>query len=341
MPSFIDLFSNQNLSFQNPEWLWLLLLVPLLALWQWRRETTGKTAAVRYSNLAQMKQTKQRGVKAWRHSVTVLRLLALAFLTVALARPRLANQKQSVYAEGIDIMLALDLSRSMLAEDFDPKNRIEAAKEVAIDFVRNRISDRIGLVVFAGKSFMQCPPTLDYELLIRFIQDLSTDRIEEIGTSIGTAIAAATNALRGSTSKSKLIVLLTDGQNNTGEIEPVTAAELARAVGIRMYTVGAGTRGFARYPTGNVFSPYMMQPVDVDDSTLARIAAMTGGRYFRATDLQSLRRTYADIDKLEKTKVEVQNYVEYREEFILFLAPALLLLALELILANTRFRKIP
>jgi Ca-activated chloride channel homolog len=338
-----DFLSKSTFSFQNPEYLWLLILIPALAALYVYRERNGKTASFTFPSLKQIHQAEQPKLKSLRHSVFLLRLLALLFLTVAFARPRLENQKQKVYAEGIDIMLAIDLSGSMLAEDFDPSNRIEAAKTVAADFVRQRVSDRIGLVVFSGKSFTQCPLTLDYRLLTRFIHELKAGSIEEEGTAIGTAIATATNRLRDSNAKSKVIILLTDGQNNAGEIEPATAADLAASLGIKIYTVGAGTRGFAKYPVPDPLfgKRYVQMKVDVDDATLSRIAEITGGRYFRATDLESLKKTYDEIDKLEKTKVEVETYSEYKEEFATFLIPGLFLLIIEIALANTRFRKVP
>lgn len=338
-----DFLSKSNFSFQNPEYLWLLLLIPALAAIYVYRLRTGKTASFTFPNLKQILEAEQPKFRNLYHVLIVLRLLALALLIVAFARPRLENQKQKVYSDGIDIMLAIDLSGSMLAEDFDPSNRIEAAKTVAEDFVNQRVSDRIGLVVFSGKSFTQCPLTLDYRLLNRFIRELKAGTIEEEGTAIGTAIATATNRLRESNAKSKVIILLTDGQNNAGEIEPVTAAELAASFGIKMYTVGAGTRGYAKYPVPDPLfgKRYVQMKVDVDDATLTRIAEITGGRYFRATDLESLKKTYGEIDTLEKTKVEVETYSEYKEEFASFLIPGLLLLVLEVALANTRFRKVP
>jgi Ca-activated chloride channel family protein len=340
-----EMFFQKEFSFQNPEALWLLGLLPLLAFWQWHRERTGKVATLVFSGVRQVAQTRHRALtmKAFRHSVWILRLCALALLIVALARPRLENQKQTMYAEGIDIILVIDLSGSMLAEDFEPKNRIEAAKDVAIDFINKRISDRIGLVVFAGQSFTQCPLTLDYNLVKSLIARLKAGLLDEDGTAIGVAIATAANRLKDSTAKTKLIILLTDGQNNAGEIEPVTAAELAAALGIKIYTVGAGTQGYANYPFEDPLfgKRYMRVKVDVDDAMLTRIAEITGGKYFRATDYESLRKVYKEIDALEKTKVEVETYVEYKEEFAQFLAPALLCLALELLLAYTRFRRAP
>ncbi|MFQ3597187.1 MAG: VWA domain-containing protein [Chloroherpetonaceae bacterium] len=339
----LELFSKSNFAFQDKAFLWLLLLIPLLtALYVWR-ERRGRRAALLFSDVSQAVQTRQGWLKEFRHAVFAFRMIALALLILALARPVLENQKQNVYSEGIDIVLAMDLSGSMLAEDFEPKNRMEAAKEVAQDFVRKRISDRIGLVVFAGRSFTQCPLTLDYPLLLSMLSTLRAGSLQEDGTAIGMAIATSVNRLRTSTAKSRVIVLLTDGQNNAGEIEPVTAAELAAALGIKIYTVGAGTQGYANYPIIDpIFGKrYIRQKVDVDDATLQRIADLTGGKYFRATDYESLKRIYTEIDLLEKTKIETETYTEYKEEFLIFLLPALLLLGLEWLLANTRFRKIP
>lgn len=340
-----SLLFQDNFSFQNPEAFWLFLLLPLLVFWHWHRQRVGKTPALVFSNVQQLVQTRHRSLwlELFRHSPLVLRLLALSFLIIALARPRLENERQTIYAEGIDIMMVLDLSGSMLAEDFEPKNRIEAAKEVAIDFINHRISDRIGLVVFAGQSYTQCPLTLDYNLLKTLIAKLEAGQLAEDGTAIGLAIATAANRLRDSQAKTKLIILLTDGQNNAGEIEPITAAELAAALGIKIYTVGAGTQGYANYPFEDPLfgKRYMRVKVDVDDATLTRIAELTGGRYFRATDYESLRKIYREIDALEKTKVEVETYTEYKEEFVQFLVPALLCLALEVLLLQTRLRRVP
>lgn len=338
-----DLFSKPNFAFQNKEFLWLLLLIPPLVALHWWRETRGKVAALTFSSVAQAAQTRQGKLKAFRHVLFGMRIVALGLLIAALARPVLENQKQVIYSEGIDIMLVMDLSGSMLAEDFEPKNRMEAAKEVAQEFVRKRVSDRIGLVVFAGRSFTQCPLTLDYPLVLSMLNALRAGSMQEDGTAIGMAIATAVNRLRSSNAKSRVIVLLTDGQNNAGEIEPVTAAELAAALGIKIYAVGAGTQGYANYPIIDpIFGKrYIRQKVDVDDATLQRIADITGGKYFRATDYESLKRIYDDIDRLEKTKIETETYSEYKEEFASFLIPALLLLGLEWLLANTRFRKLP
>ncbi|MCS7012136.1 MAG: VWA domain-containing protein [Chloroherpetonaceae bacterium] len=341
----VELFFQENFSFQNPEAFWLLLLLPVLVFWHWHRVRTGRLPAVVFSSVKELVKTGHQAIwlQLGRYMPLGLRILALSFLIVALARPRLENQRQTVYAEGIDIMMVIDLSGSMLAEDFEPKNRIEAAKEVAIDFINHRISDRIGLVVFAGQSYTQCPLTLDYNLLKTLIAKLEAGQLAEDGTAIGLAIATAANRLRDSQAKSKVIILLTDGQNNAGEIEPITAAELAAALGIKIYTVGAGTQGYANYPFEDPLfgKRYMRVKVDVDDATLTRIADLTGGRYFRATDYESLKKIYREIDALEKTKVEVETFTEYKEEFVRFLTPALLCLALEVLLINTRWRRVP
>ena len=338
-----EVLTAPNFSFENPEYLFLLALIPILAIYYLFKERFGKTAPYVFANISHVKETRKQKVHKFRHSIIVLRLLAITCLILAFARPRLENEYQKVFADGIDIVLAIDLSGSMLAEDFDPKNRINAAKTVAKDFIDQRVSDRIGLVVFSGKSFTQCPLTLDYQLLHRLIEELEAGNIEEEGTAIGTAIATATNRLRDSNAKSKVVVLLTDGQNNAGEIEPVTAAELASALGIKIYTIGAGTRGYARYPIQDrLFGKrYVQIKVDVDDSTLTKIADITGAKYFRATDMESLKETYREIDELEKTKVEVEKYTDYQEKFAVFLMPALILLGLEVLLAHTRFRKVP
>jgi Ca-activated chloride channel family protein len=230
----IEVFRSANFSFQNPEFLFLLLLIPLLSILYFFREYRGNTPALIFSSISILKSARGGVLKNFRHSVFVLRMIVLALLILAFARPRTSNQKQIVYSEGIDIVLCLDLSTSMFAEDFEPKNRIDAAKDVAREFIRNRVSDRIGLVIFQAKAFTQCPLTLDYSLLNRFIAGLRAGQMQEDGTAIGLALATATNRLRTSTAKSKLIILLTDGQNNAGEIEPQTAADLASALGIKV-----------------------------------------------------------------------------------------------------------
>jgi Ca-activated chloride channel homolog len=247
---------------------------------------------------------------------------------------------ENVYTEGIDIVLALDISGSMLAEDFQP-NRIGAAKEVAQKFVDARTNDRIGLVVFAGQSFTQCPMTLDYRVLKNLLRQIKPGMVED-GTALGMGIAQGVNRIKESTAKSKVMILLTDGVNNRGEIDPLTAAQLAQTFGIRIYTIGVGTIGEAPYPVQTPFGiRYQNVPVDVDEKSLKSIADMTGGEYFRATTNRALERIYADIDKLEKTRIEVRSYRSYAELFYGWAGIALMLLVLEAVISRTYLRKHP
>jgi len=275
-----------------------------------------------------------------RHLPFILRLIVLAIVIIALARPQSTSKGQNVYSEGIDIVLALDISGSMLAEDFQP-NRIEAAKNVAQDFIGGRTNDRIGLVIFSGESFTQCPLTVDYEVLKTLIKPLKSGMIED-GTAIGLGLANAVNRLRESKAKSKVIILLTDGVNNRGEIDPITAAEIAKSFGIRVYTVGVGTIGEAPYPVQTPFGiRYQMVPVEIDEKVLKQVAEMTDGKYFRATDNKKLRAIYQEIDQLEKTRIEVRSYRRYTELFYSFIFVALFLLIGDVGLSNTWLRKIP
>ncbi|MGH7492413.1 MAG: vWA domain-containing protein [bacterium] len=328
-------------NFANPQFLFLLLLLPLLAWWYWRTYAR-RTATIRYSNLDLLKNLPRPSTYWSRHLQFGLRLLAITLVIVALARPQSGHTEEEVTTEGIDIVLALDISSSMLAEDFKPKNRLEAAKLVAEQFINGRKNDRIGMVVFAARSFTQCPLTLDYGILINFLRKVETGMIDD-GTAIGLGLATAVDRLRNSKAKSKVIILLTDGVNNAGEIDPVTAARLAEAFGVRIYTVGAGTRGEAMFPVQDpIFGKrYVRMPVEIDEAMLKRIAGMTKGDYFRATDRQSLEKIFAKIDQLEKTKIEVKQFTRYRELFVYWLAIALGLVFVEVVLINTKFRKIP
>jgi Ca-activated chloride channel homolog len=327
--------------FANPEFLLLLVVVPILIYWYIKRHRRS-SATIRYSNLNIIKNIKNSRTKVARHSLFVFRMLALIALIVAFARPQAGQTEQKVTTEGIDILLAMDVSTSMLAEDFKPKNRLEAAKVVAADFIKGRQNDRIGLVVFAGQSFTQCPLTLDYGVLLRFMEEIESGMIED-GTAIGMAIATCVNRLRDSTAESKVVILLTDGQNNRGELDPFTAAKVAEAFNIRIYTIGAGKKGDALYPVDDpIFGRrYVPMKVEIDEELLQRVAQATGGRYFRATDRTSLERIYSEIGELEKTKIEVTEYTRYKELFINLLYAAFGLVLLEVLLANTRFRKIP
>jgi Ca-activated chloride channel family protein len=268
-------------------------------------------------------------------------MICIGLVTLALARPQSGLSGEEVQTEGIEIVLVLDISSSMLAEDIEP-NRVSAAKAVASDFVQKRLNDRIGLVVFAGKAYTQCPLTIDYGVLIDLFDSVDVGIIED-GTAIGMGLGVAVNRLRDGQAKSKVIILLTDGKNNRGEIDPKTAAELAQAYDIKIYTIGAGTKGVARYPVDDPLfgRRYTQVEVDIDETMLKEIADQTGGRYFRATDRDSLEAIYGEIDQLERTEIELVQYTRYSELYHFPLGIAVLLFALEITLANTRFRKIP
>ncbi len=327
--------------FANPEFLVLFAIIPVLIFWYIKRNKRA-SATLRYSNLGIIKTVKKSPVKRYRHLLFVLRLLVISLIIVGFARPQSGRHEEKVTTEGIDIILAMDISSSMLAEDFKPKNRIEAAKTVATEFIKGRQNDRIGLVVFAGQSFTQCPLTLDYGILLRFLQEVHIGMIED-GTAIGMAIGNCVNRLRDSKAKSKVVILLTDGRNNRGELDPLTAAKVAKTFDVRIYTIGAGKKGNALYPVQDpIFGKrYVSMPVEIDENLLTQIATITGGKYFRATDRRSLEKIYSDIGKLEKTKIEIKEYTRYKELFSHYLLLALSLLLVEIVLANTKFRKIP
>jgi Ca-activated chloride channel family protein len=327
--------------FADPQMLFLLLLLPALVYF-FLKGRRPQTVTLKYSNLKIVKAAGKSRWTLYRHILFGLRILAVAFLIIALARPQSGSQETEVTTEGIDIMLALDISSSMLAEDFKPKNRLEVAKIVAKDFVQGRKNDRIGMVVFARESYTQCPLTLDYGVLLNFIDDVRIGLIED-GTAIGMALANSVNRLRDSKAKSKVIILLTDGRNNAGELNPLSAAQLARAMEVRVYTVGAGSRGTALYPVQDpIFGKrYQRLPVEIDEDLLEDIAGQTGGKYFRAVDRESLEDVFDEIGELEKTKIEVKEFTRYRELFPLYLILGLFFFGLETILAHTKFRKIP
>ena len=329
-----------NYEFADPALLWLLLCVPALAWWYFGRRRRRSGSLV-YSDLAAVRRADTRRGGRWRLVLPVLRLLALAALVVAFARPRAGVTSENILTEGIDIVLVLDISSSMLAEDLEP-NRIQAAKRVAADFVAGRRNDRIGLVVFAGQAFTQVPLTLDYGVVRDLMDELEVGMVED-GTAVGMGLATAVKRLNASAAASKVVVLLTDGRSNRGEIDPLTAAQMAQALGVRVYTIGAGSRGTARVPVDDpvLGRRYATVRVDVDEETLAEVASTTGGRYFRATDNESLASIYQEIDELETTEIEVQNFTRYTELFHVPLAAGLLLLLIEAGLANTLLRKLP
>jgi Ca-activated chloride channel family protein len=295
---------------------------------------------IRLSSLDAFTGVKPTLREKFRHLSFVLRLVILGFLIVGFARPRTTASGEDIHTEGIDIVMVVDISGSMLAEDLRP-NRIEAAKHVAQEFIDARTNDRMGLVIFAGESFTQCPMTLDHRVVKNLLRQVKSGMVED-GTAIGMAIAQGINRLKESQAKSKVMILLTDGVNNRGEIDPLTAAQIAQTFGIRIYTIGVGTIGEAPYPVQTPFGVrYQTVPVDVDEATLRKVAIMTDGRYFRATDNRSLQRTYDEIDRLEKTRIEVRAYRSYTELFYSLAAVALGGLLLEIVISRTIFRKLP
>ena len=328
------------MTFLHPHLLWLLLLLPVLLLIYvlWRRK---QQASLRMPSLHFLDGIGG-GVRVYlRHSVFALRLLALGLIIIALARPQSSSSWSEDRVEGIDIMLTMHISTSMLAMDFQP-NRVEAAKEVAMRFVANRPNDNIGLVVFAGESFTACPLTQDHATLINRLRSMTPGIIED-QTAIGSGIATAIGRLKESKAKSKVIILLTDGANNTGNISPKMAADLAKTFGISIYTIGVGSgAGEAPYPIETPFGTVVRNmPVDLDEPTMRQIAEISGGAYFRATDNESLSAIYKKIDQLEKTKLSTRNYHTTYEEFFIFVLVAALLLLIEFVLRSTLFRTNP
>ncbi len=325
--------------FAHPEVLFLLILVPVLAWWSLR---PGRERSVAYSSL-DLLLGAGLGASAWkRYGKLALRLFALSLVIFALARPQTGRSKHTEYAEAVDIMLVLDTSGSMQAQDFEPKNRLFVAKEVIKEFIAKRTTDRMGLVVFAADAVTQCPLTLDYGLLTKLVDQVDFGMLDD-GTAIGMGLASACNRMQASEAKSKVIVLLTDGQNNAGMVDPATAARVAESLGIKVYTIGVGTRGRAPIPIDDpVFGRRLISvDVDIDEVTLKKIADLTGGEYFRATDRQELEQIYAKIDQLEKTKVASETFVEYTERFKWLLLPALGLIILELGLEASILRESP
>ena len=306
------------------------------------RKKRFKSAAIKYSDIRIVKRAARSSRQKYRSVLIVLRLLAIAFFIVAFARPRSGTEYKETTSEGVDIVLALDVSSSMQAEDFKPNNRLFVAKEEIKKFISRRLNDRIGLVVFARYSFTQCPLTTDYSVLLNFV-DMVDFGIVEDGTAIGMSIANAVNRLRESEAKSKIIILLTDGDNNAGEIDPLTAANLAEAMDIKIYTIGAGKSGNAMYPyQDKLFGKrYVYQPTNIDEGTLKEIAKRTNGKYFRARSGEELEEIYGIIDKMEKTEIKVSSHVEYIEKFQIFAYAGLLLLMFEILLTNTVLRKLP
>ena len=328
-----------DITFAYPWILYLLILVPLMILWYWKKGKANQPS-ITYSSLKIFNEFPPTWKERFRHLPIILRSLAVAFLIIALARPQSYSSGQNITTEGIDIVMALDISGSMISEDLKP-NRVEAAKKVIDSFINSRPNDRIGLVVFARQAFTQCPMTIDHNVLENLLRKVEPGMVPD-GTAIGNGLADAVNRLKNGQAKSKVIILLTDGVNNSGEIDPLTAAEIAKTFGIRVYTIGVGTDGEAPYPVQTPFGiRYQMMPVQIDEGLLQQIANITGGQYFRATDNRTLSNIYKKIDKLEKTKIDVTSYRSAAELFYGWLDAGLVLLFLELLFSRTIFRKLP
>jgi Ca-activated chloride channel family protein len=326
--------------FEYPKLLWLLLLlIPLIALYLYR-ELKGRTPSLQVSSLDSWRYKPSWFKRALRHLPFLLRLAALALVIVAIARPRDSKNFEKVDTEGIDIVLDMDVSTSMLARDFKP-DRIGAAKDIAIEFIASRPTDRIGIVVFAGESYTQCPVTTDRITLINMMKEVQTGLIED-GTAIGNGLATAVARLKDSDAKSRVVILLTDGVNNRGEIAPETAAEIAKTYGIRVYTIGVGAKGEAPYP---VQTPWGIQvqnmKVEIDEGLLQKIAETTGGKYFRATDNTKLMEIYSEINKMEKNRTTVDSFPVYSERYMDFAIWALVLLLLELLFKFVIIKRLP
>ena len=332
------------MEFANREYLWLLLLILPYIIWyvMWRKKSEptirmADTFAFRYAP------------RSWKVMLMPLQLLlriaAFTLLVISLARPQTHDSLKNETIEGIDMMLAMDVSTSMLAEDLRP-NRIEAAKSVAAEFIAGRPNDNIGLTIFAGEAFTQCPMTIDHAALLSQLKNVRTDiaarGLIEDGTAIGMGLANAVGRLKDSKAKSRVVILLTDGSNNRGDISPMTAADIAKSLGIRVYTIGVGTNGMARYPlTAGGQTQYIQIPVEIDTNTLGDIARGTDGKFYRATNAKELREIYQEIDQLEKSKIDVQHFIRRYEAYQPFALGALLALLLEVLLRITIFRRIP
>ncbi len=328
----------KNIVFANPEFFWLLLLLPLMLLWYWFWNKKSQ-ANITFSTTIAFKKTKSWS-DALYHLLFVLRMIAIALIVVALARPQTHSENaKTKITDGIDIVMAIDVSASMLSQDLKP-NRFEALKKVASQFVKDRPNDRIGLVIYAGESYTKTPVTTDKSIILNALSEITYGQIED-GTAIGMGLATAVNRLKESKAKSRVIILLTDGVNNTGFIDPQTAAELAAEYGIKVYTVGIGTNGMALSPyalnaDGSII--YRMQQVDIDEPLMKKIAQVTKGRYFRATNNQKLQQIYDEINQMETTKIEEFKYTEVDEKFRWWVLVAGFLLLLEFVLKHTLLR---
>jgi len=328
-----------DIHFKNPYVLWLLLLVPLMIAYFLFIKRNNRPR-IKISSTESFKNYKPSLKQRLINSPIILRILTVSFLVVALARPQSSSRASNVTTDGISIVLALDISSSMLAEDFKP-NRIEAAKKVAIDFIDGRPSDLIGLIIFSGESFTQCPLTSDHSVLHNLMKDIKPGLLID-GTAIGEGLATAVARLKDAKTKSKVIVLITDGVNNSGSIPPITAGEIAKTFGIRVYTIGVGTRGMAPYPFKTPFGiEYQNMEVQIDEDLLTQVANATDGRYFRATNNRKLESIFSEIDKLERSKIEVTEFKRYTEEYFPLALIACLLFVLEIVIRYTWFKSLP
>lgn len=328
----------KHISFAHPLYFGLLLLIPFMLWWQ-QRTRKKANAAMRLTTLSGIAFVKPTWRVSFRPVLTVMRVIALVALIIALARPQSSNVTENIDSEGIDIVLSVDVSGSMLAEDLKP-NRIEAAKKVAMNFVDQRPTDRLGLVIFSGESFTQCPITIDHNVLKEQISQVKSGVLVD-GTAIGMGLATGVDRLRYAKGKSRILILLTDGVNNTGLIDPMTALEIAKSYKVRVYTIGVGTEGQAPFPVQTPFGiQKQMVPVQIDEPLLRKIATETGGKYFRAVNNRSLDAIYKEIDTLEKTKIEISSYKHYAELFFPFALIAVICLVLEMVLRYTVFRSI-
>lgn len=326
--------------FEYPHLLWLLVIPALLIVHYIYLELCGRRPHLRVSDIRYWKAGGKSVLSYLRHAPMLLRTVALSMIIIAIARPRSSSKMDKIDTEGIDIVLAMDVSTSMLARDFTP-DRISAAKDIAIEFISQRPSDRIGIVVFAGESYTQCPLTTDRATLINLMKEIQTGLIED-GTAIGNGLATAVARMQGSDAKSRVVILLTDGVNNRGEITPQTAADIAKTYGVRVYTIGVGANGTAPYP---VITPWGVQmqdvEVEIDEDLLKGIAETTGGRYFRATDNTKLSEIYSEINKMEKARTTIDSFPVYKELFMDFALVALICLLLEVLFNAFILKRLP
>lgn len=330
-----------DIQFAEKHWFWLFIAIPVLIVWYIYKLKTYE-GEFHYSSFSLLNGIKPSIKAKFRHSVFVLRLLALSFIILAIARPQSRSSWKDVKTEGIDIVVSLDVSLSMLAKDFKP-NRLEVAKQVLGDFIDARPNDKIGLVVFGGEAFTQCPLTTDHKIIKNMFSDINAGMLDQ-GTAIGLGLADGVARVKDSKAKSKVVILISDGVNNVGELAPLTAAEIAKTFGVRVYCIGVGSKGkalqpVALYPNGEMEYDYV--DVDIDDATMTEISNMTGGKYFRATDRESLENTYKEIDKLEKTIISEKSFTNKAEHFLPLAIAAAVCLLLEFILKRFVFKALP